>query len=510
MSPRTKSKVKWVRVVQLLLRICAILGAAGLLVCVICIRPTGSSTDWIIRVPPGIAIFHCMYAIYHLSRSSKGRTPSSSASYHIFASIMDAGLVPFLAFTALMAYKEQLEPINDEGHWKTLFGTDFATEKVTQSTFLIATTTGGIHVASLCISVYLALMFRKISQLPPDMNPLEDNLTSRTRSHKRNKSSLSMAVSETAMNRDSHLSAPLIDSPTNRTVPFIHTRNDSAISFGSPTRRSNPHARNDSRNDLPSQVYHQPASQRSSRNDIRRSPERTTPKRSSGLAQSTTSTPTSHPASTQVSPQRQALLKEPSGENWFVHASPTPSPERETRLPFDESPPEFRHLRTGHNQSGNAPYAPPQIGSYTENHAPTPASKYDFNRTPKPLEMNPPTPPVNSVFRQNRERFEQRALKDVQANTNSPSSSLGNSPATWEERSYQPRKSFQDSEREGYGQGTKGKSRFYGNLKDSLRVGRRGSRVVSSGVDIGDERQHMEGFRGREVSGKVAEEGRAF
>lgn len=51
MSKRTKSKVKWTRVTQLLLRICALLGALGMLLCVICIRGTESITGWIIRVP---------------------------------------------------------------------------------------------------------------------------------------------------------------------------------------------------------------------------------------------------------------------------------------------------------------------------------------------------------------------------------------------------------------------------------------------------------------------------
>lgn len=51
MNPNTKTKVKWIRLFQLLLRICSLIGAAGLLMCVICIRPTGDSLDWIIRIP---------------------------------------------------------------------------------------------------------------------------------------------------------------------------------------------------------------------------------------------------------------------------------------------------------------------------------------------------------------------------------------------------------------------------------------------------------------------------
>ena len=51
MNANTKSLVKWLRVALLVLRILSFLGAVGLLFCVICIRPIGSSLDWIIRVP---------------------------------------------------------------------------------------------------------------------------------------------------------------------------------------------------------------------------------------------------------------------------------------------------------------------------------------------------------------------------------------------------------------------------------------------------------------------------
>lgn len=51
MSPRTKKKVKYARYVQLLLRTCALLGALGMLVCVICIKGTQDTVGWIIRLP---------------------------------------------------------------------------------------------------------------------------------------------------------------------------------------------------------------------------------------------------------------------------------------------------------------------------------------------------------------------------------------------------------------------------------------------------------------------------
>lgn len=50
MSPRTKDRVKYTRLVQLFLRVCGLLGALGMLFCVICIRDTSVPIAWIIRV----------------------------------------------------------------------------------------------------------------------------------------------------------------------------------------------------------------------------------------------------------------------------------------------------------------------------------------------------------------------------------------------------------------------------------------------------------------------------
>lgn len=53
-SLNTKTTVKWVRVLLLVLRLLSFVGAAGLLVCVIFIKPIGSTLDWIIRIPVSI------------------------------------------------------------------------------------------------------------------------------------------------------------------------------------------------------------------------------------------------------------------------------------------------------------------------------------------------------------------------------------------------------------------------------------------------------------------------
>ena len=51
MSPRTKVKVKYARWIQLLFRLLALIGAVGMLFCVICIKETQGTEGWIIRIP---------------------------------------------------------------------------------------------------------------------------------------------------------------------------------------------------------------------------------------------------------------------------------------------------------------------------------------------------------------------------------------------------------------------------------------------------------------------------
>lgn len=99
---------------------------------------------------------------------------------------------------------------------------------------------GSTHVFTLISCAWLGWMFRKITLLPPDMNPLEDNLTARPL-HKRNKSSISTA--STAYETDKpwlesrRNSASVYDGvPERVSVSFMHTRTesrDSGISMGS-------------------------------------------------------------------------------------------------------------------------------------------------------------------------------------------------------------------------------------------------------------------------------------
>ncbi|TVY62858.1 hypothetical protein LSUE1_G006419, partial [Lachnellula suecica] len=225
MNPSVKKWIKWMRIFQLVLRCFEVLAAIGLLVFLIMLRGMETSTGWIMRIVPGVAMLHTVYAVYHLSRKPSGRTPATSASYMLFAAFFDVSITPFYAFTALIAH-------TNYATWTVVLDDQDLAPIFSEVVFYLATVGGGLHLVSLTISLYLAVTFRKITKLPPDMNPLEDHLTSRTPRHKRNKSSMSVAT--TLTEKEKRLSAPLESKRSSGatyedlsrppTIPFFHTR----------------------------------------------------------------------------------------------------------------------------------------------------------------------------------------------------------------------------------------------------------------------------------------------
>lgn len=182
-----------------------------------------------------MAILHTLYAIYHLARSPASRPPASSSSYHLFAACIDGGLVPFYAFTSFIAFEQQLQ--NTYG-WGTIFDNADFQYYIIKIFFIASAICGGLHLLSFGISVYLAVVFRQITQLPPDMNPLEDNLTARSPKRSRRPKTAIPAIPEKHMSSSTLDSAYFsvkthLDDPVetaSRTVPFMHTRQQSSNS----------------------------------------------------------------------------------------------------------------------------------------------------------------------------------------------------------------------------------------------------------------------------------------
>ncbi|KAJ9154973.1 P-loop containing nucleoside triphosphate protein [Pleurostoma richardsiae] len=247
LGARSKQWIKRMRKVQLALRVLEFIGAAGILVLMILISHVNGLTAWVMRITAGVVMGLCLYAIYHLSRHAGGRTPGSSGAYHLFAGFSDLATMPLYAFGALAAH-------NQSDDWRTLLSTEsLLTDYFIPALYYTLIGAGGLHLLSLATSLWLGLKFRQITLMPPDMNPLEDRLTSRQ--HKKNKSSVATTVSVAESER--RLSTPLEarrrsgmpyeDLSRPPTVPFMATR-----SSGS---RDSSSSKRDSRHDLPSRQY---------------------------------------------------------------------------------------------------------------------------------------------------------------------------------------------------------------------------------------------------------------
>ncbi|KAK3721716.1 hypothetical protein LTR37_002881 [Vermiconidia calcicola] len=246
MPARTKKEVAILRWVQFALRILEEICALGLLVCVICLRGMAVSLSWIMRIAPAWDAVITLYAIYHLVRPAKARTPASSASYHMFSLFMDTGLLPFYIFIALYSYNNYLEQPGTEGRWTSFFNTPGTTTLLLFVTFAGSVAISGMHLFSAVLDLWLVVLFRKISKLPPDCNPLEDNLTSRGPSKHKYKNSDATLVGSMTEKKPQYLSGSTIsvdqrsrlstatardENPDFRAVPFYHSRNGSQAAF---------------------------------------------------------------------------------------------------------------------------------------------------------------------------------------------------------------------------------------------------------------------------------------
>ncbi|KAI3402259.1 hypothetical protein diail_188 [Diaporthe ilicicola] len=201
----------------------------------LCLTPTklGLYTDSIQSQQAGAVLIHCVYGIFHLARPAGARPPGSAAGYQIFSAISDLTALPLYAFGALSVHNSSTE-------WATLLNPQSLMDYFLPSLYYTLIGGGAMHFFSLCISLWLALKFRQIVRMPPDCNPLEDNLTSRQ--HKRNKSS--MATASTFLTEDEkRLSTPVDgrrysglpndDLSRPPSIPFHATRPSPRSSFGS-------------------------------------------------------------------------------------------------------------------------------------------------------------------------------------------------------------------------------------------------------------------------------------
>jgi hypothetical protein len=366
-----------------------------------------------------------------MGRKASGRTPASSASYMIFAAFIDVSIIPFYGFSALVTMKES-------HGWSTLLTNQALTQKFSEVLFYLATVGGGFHLISLGISIYLVITFRKINNLPPDMNPLEDNLTSR---HKRNQSSISTAAtmsekrifSPLEIKRSSGAAYEDLSRPPS--IPFLHTRTLSTNSFS--TYKSTPPPSRDLHLNLPSRQY-QIQKARSSMADL---------KRNSGYGSSTP-------------PKR---------------ASYTEVPISDTSSQKMGSVPEAWYTA---DSVSNRTLSPKKV-AYQRLHQRYDSSEDISFGLPNPLEANPPTPHHNYL--------PSRLSHLSEISNNRVSTDIADTASRLQATSPQ-RENF--------------KAKHYGELKP--RTPPVMNNRQSSGNDLGV----VKLLGSRDVSGKIAEEGR--
>lgn len=173
---------------------------------------------------------HTYYGVYHHCRGATARTPGSSSAYHVFSGIADLVVLSVYAFGAYTIHQ-------NSASWATRLSDQKLMDTFIPAAYYTIVGTGGLHVLSLTISLWLGYMFQKISTMPPDMNPLEDHLTARP-SH-RKKASVA-TTSSTTSERPNTMSDTSSQYSTPRGVPFMHTRTGSTQSFGTGNHRESP------------------------------------------------------------------------------------------------------------------------------------------------------------------------------------------------------------------------------------------------------------------------------
>lgn len=527
---------------------------------------------------PSVAILHNIYAIYHLARSAASRPAGSSTSYHLFASIMDCGLVPFYAFTSFVAYKEYHDGYYN---WGTLFNDDNIQHYIVESLFYGSAGVGGLHLLSLMISVYLAVIFRQITKLPPDMNPLEDNLTARpsTRRSKLSRSELSekkhmstSTVDSAYFSVKSHLDDVSNDIP--QPIPFMHTRQQSSTSLADPKRAS-----------------------RTSLHSSQQSGQPTSPSRAAGQGQKSPSRPRSvfedapvlRPTSSGLVPSNlrwSSPVPSEASANWVSYESPAdedviireskPTSRANNGTPFPVyngvsdwlgPVPKFGRVESGiPHKEARGQYAALETNDGYDNDVHFDINKDNLeediteylNRALDPLRMHPPTPQPKEDAEDNNAGSRPSSLRravlgeipDVSAvrNTNTTDSAVAEEElpsskpsklktfgslrlwgsksnkttyASVKEDEASDNESDEENEANQPAKLTTPKRRTTQTTLSTKEADRKGRVVSNSGIDLGsafhtgmDSEQYSEYIsalgvgRRRDVSGKIAEEGR--
>lgn len=134
----TKVALKRVRVTAGLLRVPELFCSGAILCGMLFMKHVDSTTGWICRIVPGIAILHILYNLYHVSGSYRMRAPKSAVTYHLLSCTVDAVLVGFYAYAAIVSWQQHSTP---KTTWTTVYG-DGITSWLVLTLFIVACTSG--------------------------------------------------------------------------------------------------------------------------------------------------------------------------------------------------------------------------------------------------------------------------------------------------------------------------------------------------------------------------------
>jgi hypothetical protein len=154
---------------------------------------------------------------------------------------MDVGLIPLYIYIAMTARANFEMVPGTASRWTSQFDSDDATAQLINAIYLIAEVNGALHVFSVGLDFFLVILFKRIADLPPEFNPLEekkDNLTRRKTKHKYKNSELTLVDEKhlsdytistiSTPNRMSHASEKDRDS---QNMSFMQSRNGADGTF---------------------------------------------------------------------------------------------------------------------------------------------------------------------------------------------------------------------------------------------------------------------------------------
>jgi hypothetical protein len=425
-------------------------------------------------------------------------------------------MLPLYVFIAFFSATNWTMAPGQQGRWTTFFRSATEDGKVLESAFLIGSVAVVLHMISLPIDSFLFLVFRKIAEYPPDMNPLQDMLSSSiNRKHTYKNSDITLSSpSRFSLGRDQ-----LIPDASVRPMSFHQSRTrysphtqDSARQSRFDWQRANAsqtdilrasqsheRSRSRSRSSRPQRYANQRPHNRDSVHDAM-------PVRPLSFVTATENpsrhgTPLQH--SSDKDQQSQALLS----DNWFVLADDENDLSSPRRTPVPE-------LMSDHESDSHI-------------HEPITSQRRfatDEYREllPQPLRTGPPTPPDHSFDAANF-YFDEMPngsldLDDYSLRYTHSNSSIGRalSPPAPEVAAISAKSSFYSQEpSDAPSRSGSVRGKHYGMLQQQT-VPRGQGRVVSrTGVDIADasvlylSSDSSYGSRARHVSGKIVEEGMA-